>query len=108
MAYDIHHLKKSLEVETGYAFEIIIALGTPSLKLLTNSNRYEIYIELNKNNKTINPYLSFVIHDQLKNEIKRNNEIFNIGKILRHLNNSINSLKLNCIPVKDEYIQLNF
>lgn len=108
MNYDIHYLKNKLEAELGYAFEIIIVLGTPSLKLLTDSERYEIYIELNKNHKTINPYLSFVTHDRMKNEIRRNNEIFNIGRILRHLNNSINSLKLNCIPKKEEYIQFQF
>ena len=61
MKNDIHDLKKSIEGKSEYAFEIKNILGSPSLKLLINSDRYEIYIELNKSRRTINPYLSFCL-----------------------------------------------
>lgn len=106
MKYDIESLKKTIEDSTDYSFEIVEVLNIPTLRLITNSDRYEVYIELNKSYKTINPYLSLVIHDLKTADILRNNEIFNIKKIVTYLQRTILDLKIDYIPKTKKNIQL--
>lgn len=62
-----------------------MVLKQPVLKLLHLPEALEIYIELNKGTKTINPYISVVSVNTVTNEIERNNLVYDLDKILIYI-----------------------
>jgi len=104
MKYSLLNIQTSIELKTNYKFELVKVLKQPVLKLMHLPDPFEIYVELNKGTKTIRPYVSVVSVDTSKNIISRNDELFDIDKIMMHLKHKLSTFEIEYQPIEKPII----